>query len=742
MTIPIRLLAGLSSEIPIDLVAQSIDISVDRNTSPFPTPNNYLRRFAIDTNIPSIKMSINGILVDDEGVFASGTSSQSPSQIMINCASFLSTTANSDFVSIQTIEEIQGVDGERLFHAGDTTPPYFVSTNLYQKGTTTTIDASGSGRLRTKRWTGSYSGADYGKVDTGLKWNTTKTAGTAPAFFAVEIHESGYDIADYPNTFTPLQLFNIGERIVDADNNVIGIIAETSATAIKFEANTSHGFTSGEKIFVNPKVFNEFSEFVGYAVDVSDDGTVERDSDAKWTITIESVNEAVIEQGSRVYVNSNGDQYDTFLSGLQMKLVPSYWQEDYTRNPSGIMASGDYLKYGQNETSEEFVGVSYQFSTSKGNTSVKPSVNYEFRYQTPTIPITREPHICGNTNAFRYQGQISIPIRNIQDTANPAVTMATQIEEAINRTGHLISTTTALSFTGESRVSVTGASYNNGTTITHTDNPNVKLGMAVTGSGIPSEAYVTAVNSNTQFVINEATTGGSKTGQTLNLIPNPFGVVRSGPLLVITQNYIPDKSVKHPKSVFSTRLENKFNLEVFHSNSTSSISTRKSAGDKVQDLVGMVSNASKGSDLLRGIQIPYNSLVTSSAVTGVTRNFFLTFGEIPITEKGSLANTRSATEVMQDLILASYSGTNKPDASERNIFDKFVDLVVPPDVQALAGWLVNSVQDLWVTLSTPAHGNDGGIRILPEKLHVRYDAGNNYYAFNLELMASDFVIGV
>ena len=78
----------------------------------------------------------------------------------------------------------------------------------------------------------------------------------------------------------------------------------------------------------------------------------------------------------------------------------------------------------------------------------------------------------------------------------------------------------------------------------------------------------------------------------------------------------------------------------------------------------------------------------------------------------------------------------------RNIFDNFVDLVVPEDVQALAGWLVNSVQDLWVTLSTPAHGNDGGIRILPEKLHVRYDAGNNYYAFNLELMASDFVIGV
>ena len=52
-------------------------------------------------------------------------------------------------------------------------------------------------------------------------------------------------------------------------------------------------------------------------------------------------------------------------------------------------------------------------------------------------------------------------------------------------------------------------------------------------------------------------------------------------------------------------------------------------------------------------------------------------------------------------------------------------------------------QQLWVTLTDKASGgNSGGIRIIPEKLHVRYDAGNNYYAFNLELMASDYVIGV
>jgi len=31
---------------------------------------------------------------------------------------------------------------------------------------------------------------------------------------------------------------------------------------------------------------------------------------------------------------------------------------------------------------------------------------------------------------------------------------------------------------------------------------------------------------------------------------------------------------------------------------------------------------------------------------------------------------------------------------------------------------------------------------MPEKLHVRHDAGNNYYAFTMVLVATDLVIGV
>ena len=74
---------------------------------------------------------------------------------------------------------------------------------------------------------------------------------------------------------------------------------------------------------------------------------------------------------------------------------------------------------------------------------------------------------------------------------------------------------------------------------------------------------------------------------------------------------------------------------------------------------------------------------------------------------------------------------------------QLLDLPVVSEIESIFGFLVGAGQQLWVTLTDKASGvNSGGIRIIPEKLHVRYDAGNNYYAFNLELMASDYVIGV
>ena len=76
---------------------------------------------------------------------------------------------------------------------------------------------------------------------------------------------------------------------------------------------------------------------------------------------------------------------------------------------------------------------------------------------------------------------------------------------------------------------VTGCAYNNGTTITCDSNSFIAPGMIVAypGAGLPNYAYIREVNSPgsvTSFVINEATSGGAKTGQTLI-------VSRTGPYL-------------------------------------------------------------------------------------------------------------------------------------------------------------------------------------------------------------------
>ena len=65
-------------------------------------------------------------------------------------------------------------------------------------------------------------------------------------------------------------------------------------------------------------------------------------------------------------------------------------------------------------------------------------------------------------------------------------------------------------------VTVSGCSYNNSTTIT-TSNSTLALtpNMVVEGSGIPANTYIVSITSDTVFVISAASTGGSKTGQTL-----------------------------------------------------------------------------------------------------------------------------------------------------------------------------------------------------------------------------------
>jgi hypothetical protein len=75
-----------------------------------------------------------------------------------------------------------------------------------------------------------------------------------------------------------------------------------------------------------------------------------------------------------------------------------------------------------------------------------------------------------------------------------------------NKLGHVME---IASFT------VGSGAYNNDPTITHASSTSIKLGMAVSGTGIPAGAYVASITSNTEFELSVSTTGGSLSGQTL-----------------------------------------------------------------------------------------------------------------------------------------------------------------------------------------------------------------------------------
>ena len=67
---------------------------------------------------------------------------------------------------------------------------------------------------------------------------------------------------------------------------------------------------------------------------------------------------------------------------------------------------------------------------------------------------------------------------------------------------------------------VGGGAYNNDPTINHTSSTAIQVGQLVTGTGIPTGAFVASITSATEFELSASTTGGAQTGETLTFISN------------------------------------------------------------------------------------------------------------------------------------------------------------------------------------------------------------------------------
>ena len=666
MAIPIRLTLANAKD-QIDLVAQSIDMSINRNVSAFPTPNNFLQRFAVDTNVPSIKIDINGIFVDDEGLNVDAGNGvifdSEPMRTMINFGALLPTTPNQN-AAFRSL----GLPGHNFGEGTRLIEHEFVSNEDISKGQTSTIALS------------ALSGSHYKTASADTEQINVNPFSMFKSSAAYSSGVTSIVLTHTYNTAVKAEnVLNVGDKLVKENGTTtIGIIQSISNNTVTFTSATSTTLALNERIHVALRAYNHVGEELGFVSYMIDNPTIPDGDDAVFTLGLTDNNNAFVQLGQSVFINQAPEILERFRN-QHIKIIPSYWLEN---SPiTGLT---------RDSSMERTPSPHGPSNSPTGNGNIpRVGVRLDFDFN---IPYTTDPSLkriglvpsstLSANDAAIYDVLIRVPVQGIDTAPNPAVAMAEQVEKAFNGT------------------------------------------------------------------ITSNLVGNTKTGLTINTGPNDrrmdsvFNVTRKGVMVLIEQRYKPSIEILHP-SCLSTDLTDFFSKDLeFHSAGTTPTQSRKSAGDKVQDLIGLVSNSNRNTDLLRGIQIPYDSLVQSSGVTGVARNFFLTFGEIETNLKGSEGNSRAASEPMHDLLLGMSDG-GAGDESPDNWYDKFIEPVIPNEIEAVFGFLVGAGQQMWVTLTDqPARGNDGGMRIIPEKLHVRYDAGNNYYAFNLELMASDYVIGV
>ena len=668
MAIPIRLLLANGKD-QIDLVAQSIDMSVDRKASAFPTPDNMLKRFAIDTNTPQIKIEVGGIFVDDEGVSANsdGVFEAEPMRSAINFGAFFPTDNRRSPVIGSRHTGVPFTSSHNRYNAKGLGMHQFSSVNAHNKGQTDSIIVTALPGT-TIEFASTHT-AQLG-INPDMMFKSTALFSTSVSVFTVSYTGSGA-------TLTAEQIFEAGDKLIQEDGTEIGIVQSVSGNTITCTGNLSNSLPANKQIHIATQLFNHIGDFVGHIQFIVDDPSVADGDQAIYTIKLYANNDSVILGNSTVKVDISDQILANRFDGQAVKLIPSLWLS----RPDRV--------YGQNSVTHDSSMNSNLsgFSTSTMS-SLVPRIGVRIQFDIGTS-YTSAPTIVQkafdnfNLDAAQMDAVINLPIKDIHTVDNPALEMANRVKAAFETSGNVVKS----------------------------------------GSLYPGFTALSLI---------------SDTGKTLS---DAFRVVQNGTILTFEQVYSPPEPILHP-SIISADLKALFDEQEFQSSGNTPVESRKSAGDKAQDLIGLVSNSDRTVDLLRGIQIPYDSLIQSSGVTGVARNFFLTFGEVPILDKGSASNNRPASQKMDNLLL-NMTGLQTDDSPD-SWFERKLKQITPNEIESLFGFLVGIGRDaIWLTLQTNlSSANEGGIRIIPEKLHVRYDAGNNYYAYNLELSASDFVIGV
>ena len=670
MALPIRLIVGPSNIMEIPLEAQSVDITVNRNASAFPTPNNIVGRVAIDTNIPEIDIEISGIFQDDDSAtfdIEKTTPKFGGGDIVFNFASIFPTTVTSQGLwSGRVAPQLRQY--ESGFYEVRFKEDFRISSEK-----TDTIDIHDID--------GDLAGLHLDDIEMAIQYSDRS---------AVNHPSSGtYSAGSTTIVVDNATLYYSAQRVHLSDGTFVGTITSRTNVELHFSGGTKVNLPDNTELYVyEATLWSPTGRVVGSIIDAN------INSDFILTnFKLDGIAVPIYEN-VEYYLTSVGEPpIERLLNNKKISLYPNFWRMD-----NHVLALSSLAEILGLEPMAEPLGVHLEFSneTAHADYQNQKSGGTQIAGTYPTV-ITNGEHHPEYRNGTRIAGEgdrvrIKVPIGGITTHAvngNPASTLALIVKKALELT-----------------------------------------------TDVMDEGYITSTN-----------------GQTL---ASAFEVTVGGPMLKVKQKDRPIKesllsniepclqfdAAENYDFVLSSSAAEPAMIEFFTGpyivNSVSV--SAKSAGDKVQDLMGLISNAKKNSDLIRGIQIPYDSLIQSDAVTPTARNFFLTFGQQDNDAKGSSGNTLSASHHMvPQLLPGDLGGETSPD-DESSFFDNFGEF--GDAVQAIGSFVGNFIGDTFVTLTSEPHGNDGGIRIIPEKFHVHYDAGNKYYAYKLILKASDFVIGV
>ena len=322
MALPIRLLLANGKD-EIDLVAQSIDMSVNRNVSAFPTPNNALKRFAVDTNIPAIKIDINGIFADDEGAHVDSGSTvtldSEPIRSAINFGALLPTesfTSRSSHSAFSRISSHNTSSATRVLHAD------FISVNRVFKNQSSSITLRapiGSSYENASSRTEEMNVRPFIDFKVNHPISGTYGSGSTSTIAVAYVHSL--------NTRTAEQIVDIGDRLLKEDGTLIGIVQSISTNNITFTSNIATALSHNDRIHTSMRVFNHIGDELGFANSLTDDPAIDDGDAAIFTLGLTDVNSADAFDGQVISINRRSDVLERFRDQT-IKLIPSYWLEN------------------------------------------------------------------------------------------------------------------------------------------------------------------------------------------------------------------------------------------------------------------------------------------------------------------------------------------------------------------------------------------------------------------------------